>query len=81
MSADDDKLAGALLEMDTGPRARLVCDVFESADPDKVAAISTALHALPDGESVMSWLDAIGEARRRRDPDLEDDVGAAARPR
>lgn len=81
MSADAAELADALLEMSTGSRARLVCDVFESADPDKVATVSAAVHALPDGEAVMSWLDAIGEARRRRDPDLEADVGAAARPR
>ena len=71
MSADADKLSGALIEMSTGSRARLVCDVIADGDPDRIRQVETAIATLGGGEDVISWADALGEARIRGDAALE----------
>jgi hypothetical protein len=45
----------------------IVCDAVEAGRADEV---EDAFRGLPDGVSVLAWMDALAEARRREDPDL-----------
>ena len=65
------ELATALAELDPGDRARLVCDVIADGDPDRIRQVETAIATLGGGEDVISWADALGEARIRGDAALE----------
>ena len=65
------ELATALAELDPGDRARLVCDVIADGDPDRIRQVEAAVAMLGGGEDMISWLDALGEARIRGDAVLE----------
>ena len=65
------ELAAALAELGPADRARLVCDVIADGDRDRIRQVETAIAMLGGGEDVISWADALGEARIRGDAALE----------
>lgn len=65
------ELATALADLAPGDRARLVCDVIADGDGDRIRQVEAAVAMLGGGEDVISWADALGEARIRGDVALE----------